>query len=215
VTRYSFECADFLLKQDIKLLVVACNTVSSISLNEIRKRVSIPVVGVIDPGAHAAVKATVSKKIGVIGTEATVRSNAYRRAIKSIDETIEVFGTACPLFVPLVEEGWTEGNIARLIVERYLKEFKGSGVDTLVLGCTHYPLLKRVIAEVMGSIFLIDSAIETSKVVAEVLAFSGKLRNFSSAPLMEFFVTDSPEKFVMVGERFLNDSIVNIKRIAL
>lgn len=215
VIRYSFECTDFLLKQDIKLLVVACNTVSAISIHEIRKRVSIPVIGVIEPGARAAVNSTKNRRIGVIGTEATINSSAYLKAIKSLDADIDVFGLSCPLFVPLVEEGWTEGTIARLIAEKYLKEIMDKGVDTLVLGCTHYPLLKGVISEIMNDVFLVDSAIETAKVVNDVLSENGMLRSRGHRGEKKFFVTDSTEKFVRVGERFLQSEIKDIKKISL
>ncbi len=143
VTRYSFENTQFLSSQEIKLLVVACNTASSVSLDAIKAKVSIPVIGVIEPGAKAAAKATKNRKIGVIGTEATVKSNAYTRAIHAVDSGIEVTGLACPLFVPLVEEGWIEGHIPALIAGEYLGRMKDREIDTVVLGCTHYPLLKK------------------------------------------------------------------------
>ncbi len=215
VIRYSFECTDFLLKQDIKFLVVACNTVSAISIHEIRKKVSIPVIGVIEPGARAAVNSTKNKRIGVIGTEATIKSSAYLKAIKSIDADVDVLGLPCPLFVPLVEEGWTDGTIARLVAERYLKEMTDMGVDTLVLGCTHYPLLKSVIYEVMNDVYLVDSAVETAKVVRDVLSGNGMLRANEYESIKKFFVTDSTEKFVSVGERFLQSRIEDIKKIQL
>jgi glutamate racemase len=213
VTRYSFECSGFLLKQDIKLLVVACNTVSAISLNDIKKSVPIPVVGVIEPGARAAVNFTRNKKIGVIGTEATIGSSAYAKAIKALDADIEVAGLPCPLFVPLVEEGWTEGEIAGLIAARYLKDLKDTGVDTVVLGCTHYPLLKTVIQEAMGNVSLIDSAVETAKTVKEALNGQGAAGGRQGT--RKFYVTDSPEKFVAVGGRFLQNKIEDIEKIQL
>lgn len=216
VTRYSFESARFLMSKGIKLLVVACNTASSVSLEAIRKNVTVPVVGVIEPGASEAVKSTSNKKIGVIGTEATIRSSAYKKAIEAIDGNVQVFGFPCPLFVPLVEEGWTEGEIAMMVAEKYLKEVKGEGVDTLVLGCTHYPLLKKVISEVMGSnIRLIDSAAETAKRAAETLKKDGMERKLKERPSREFYVTDSPERFVKVGERFLQQKVEHIEKIAV
>jgi glutamate racemase len=214
VIRYSFENAKFLSFKDIKILVIACNTASSVSLDAIRSRVSIPVVGVIEPGAKAAVRATRSKKIGVIGTEATVRSNAYTKAIQAIDESIEVFGHACPLFVPLVEEGWTEGHIAGLIAKKYLESLSGIGIDTVVLGCTHYPLLKNVIAEVLdGGVHLIDSAIEISQEIRVILGDLGIKRDKKSPPFREYYVTDSPERFLKVGEQFLGQRIEHIEKI--
>lgn len=216
VIRYSFECAEFLMRQNIKILVVACNTASAVSLNELSKRIEVPVIGVIEPGAVAAVRSTRNKKIGVIGTEATIRSNAYQKAINLIDRTIEVAGIACPLFVPLVEEGWTDGVVTYLVAEKYLSGLKKRGVDTVVLGCTHYPLLKDVIQTVMGSdVVLIDSAIETAKVVNEVLSEKRFLKVDEENPLMRFFVTDSPDRFVSVGERFLQKRIMNIEKIIL
>jgi glutamate racemase len=213
VTRYAFECIDFLIKKGIKFLVIACNTVSATCLNEIKKSISIPVVGVIEPGAISAVSRTKNKKIGVIGTEATIRSNAYTKAIKHLDSTIDVFGLPCPLFVPLVEEGWTEGEIAKLVADKYLKEMKNKEVDTLVLGCTHYPLLKNVIREVMGDVFLVDSAIETANVVKSML--ENIENNSTKDGSVKFYVTDSPEKFISVGERFLEDKINYIEKINL
>lgn len=213
VIRYAFECVDFLMKQDIKILVVACNTVSATALKEIRKRISIPSVGVIEPGAVAAVNLTKKKRIGIIGTEATIKSNAYTEAIKSIDKGIEVFGLACPLFVPLVEEGWLDGDIARMIAKRYLEGLKGKDIDTLILGCTHYPLLKGVIKEVMGDVSLVDSAIETANMVRNMLKKNSNAVSYRGR--LKFYVTDSPEKFVRVGERFLGSKIEDIERIQL
>ncbi len=215
VARYSFECTDFLMSKQIKVLVVACNTVSAISLTEIRDRVTIPVIGVIEPGAKAAVAATKNKRIGVIGTEATIKSGAYFRAIRDLDDSIEFFGLACPLFVPLVEEGWTDGDIARLVAEKYLVSLKDKGIDTIVLGCTHYPLLKKVIHEVLDGSSIIDSAVETGKALKEVLGEGPLLNTSETQGAHRFFVTDSTEKFVAVGERFLGQGIREIKRIQL
>ncbi len=216
VTRYSFENTRFLFSRGIKLLVVACNTVSSISIEAIKKSVDVPVVGVIEPGARAAVSSTRNRKIGIIGTSATIKSGAYARAIQAIDSSVEVFGLPCPLFVPLVEEGWTEGIIAEMIAEKYLKDIKGTGLDTLVLGCTHYPLLKDVISKIMGEkVRLIDSAIETARAIENVLAASSLKRAEAGIGLHAFYVTDSPDKFVDVGERFLGKKIDSIKKIEL
>ncbi|MCE5194513.1 MAG: glutamate racemase [Nitrospiraceae bacterium] len=216
VMRYSFENTQFLVSKGIKLLVIACNTVSSISLDAIRDKVSIPVIGVIEPGAYAAFKTTKNKKIGIIGTEATIQSNAYKKAVNAIDSRIEVTGIPCPMFVPLVEEGWTDGAIAEMIAEEYLKFIKQRGIDTLVLGCTHYPLLKNVISKVMGnSVSLIDSAVETAKNTSDVLT-NKTIKAFSGGKVYrEFYVTDSPERFIKVGERFLEQKIEHIEKINL
>jgi glutamate racemase len=215
VTRYSFENMKFLVSKGIKMLVVACNTVSSVSLDAIKDSLPIPVIGVIEPGAKAAAGATRNGRIGVIGTDATIRSSAYAKAIRALDESIEVTGLACPLFVPLVEEGWTEGVITELTAERYLKYLSGKGIDTLVLGCTHYPLLKDILSKVMGGgVTLIDSAIETAREVKRTLAVLSLL-NTAGGKLRRFYVTDAPDKFVQVGERFLGRTIDYIRKIEL
>ena len=214
VSRYSLENTRFLFSKDIKCLVVACNTASSVSLDSIKRVVPIPVIGVIEPGAKAAVKATRSKKIGIIGTEATVRSNSYSKLIKSMDRDIEVSSLACPLFVPLVEEGWTDGEIATLVAEKYLEKMKKENIDTLVLGCTHYPLLEKVISEVMGKeVSLIDSAVEVAKEVKTILETSRLICDQKAKPLREFYITDSPLRFTKVGERFLGNGIEHIELV--
>lgn len=213
VSRYSFENTAFLVTKGIKLLVVACNTVSAVSLEAIKQGLSIPVIGVIEPGSRAAAKATKNMRVGVIGTEATIASSAYTRVIKSINSSIEVFGLPCPLFVPLVEEGLTDDEIAVMVAERYLKGMKEKGIDTLVLGCTHYPLLKGIIGKVMGgSIVLIDSAIETVREIVDTLKREG-MQCDSEKPYRSFYVTDTPERFRVVGERFLGREIEEIEKI--
>jgi len=214
VSKYSLENAHFLVSQGIKLLVVACNTSSSVSLDLLRRQFSIPVVGVIEPGAKAAVKRTKLKKIAVIGTETTINSRAYEKAVKSIDRTVKVYGIACPLFVPLVEEGWLEGEIVTLTAEKYLAPVRQNGVDTLILGCTHYPMIKKTISQIVR-IPLIDSAVETANEVKYILANKKMLCRKKNKPLRRFFVTDAPEKFVRTGERFLGHRISNIKKIDL
>jgi len=230
VTRYSFENTSFLLKQEIKLLVVACNTASALSLDEIRRNFPIPVIGVLEPGARAAVAVTKTKRIGVIGTEATIGSRAYPDAIKGLDPEIEVIGIPCPLFVPLAEEGWVDNDVAFSVAEKYLGPLKTKRLDTLVLGCTHYPLLKKVIKEIMGDgVSLIDSAQETAKEVEETLLEKGllkiSLKGYGEAskstqsgqeiPLGRhiYFVTDAPKKFITLGERFLGFPIKDVKKI--
>ena len=216
VTRYSFENTGFLVSMGIKALVVACNTVSAVSLEEIKGKLSMPVIGVIEPGARAAVRATRNKNVGVIGTEATVNSGAYARIIRAIDASIRVFSLPCPLFVPLAEEGLTDDAIATMVAERYLKNLKEKGIDTLVLGCTHYPLLKDVIGKVMGEgITLIDSATETVSEIKETLVRNDIKGSPSRQPLRKFYVTDAPEKFLKVGERFLGEKIAHIEKISV
>jgi glutamate racemase len=216
VTRFSHEVAGFLAGQDIKMLVVACNTASSVALTSLRDRLDIPVVGVLMPGAYAAVRATRNGRVGIIGTEGTVNSGAYARLIKNIRPGTEVFARPCPLFVPMVEEGRLGGEIATLAAREYLAPLKAHDVDTLVLGCTHYPLLKPVIAEEMGpAVALIDSAHETAQEVDRVLNKKG-LGNKSLAPsYVRCFVTDAPERFKAVGERFLGYEIPGVEKALL
>ncbi len=216
VTRFSHEVAGFLMRQDIKMLVVACNTASSVALGSLRERLEVPVIGVLMPGAYAAVRATRNGRIGIIGTEATVSSGKYARLIQNIRPGTEVFARPCPLFVPMVEEGRLGGEIAVLAAREYLAPLKAEGVDTLVLGCTHYPLLKPVIAGVMGpNVALIDSAHETAQEVDRVLTKKG-LGNKSQAPSStKYFVTDAPERFKAVGERFLGYDIPGVEKAEL
>ena len=212
VTRYSFENTNFLLSQEIKMLVVACNTVSAISLEAVRKEFPLPVIGVLDPGARAAVAATRSRKISVIGTEATINSGAYEKAIKRIAPDVEVHSRACPLFVQLAEEGWTDNDVAALTAEKYLGPLRGMGIDTLVLGCTHYPLLKSVISKAVGpEITLIDSATETAKEVVSVLERLNWKRHGEG--LRKFYVTDTPARFESIGKRFLGDSNLHAEQV--
>jgi len=216
VIKYSFENTKFLFTRDIKLLVIACNTASSISLDAIKDSIAIPVIGVIEPGAKAAVRATKKKRVGIIGTDATITSNAYTNMIKALDKSVKVFGLPCPLFVPLVEEGWIDGDIATLIARRYLKNIEKSDIDTLVLGCTHYPLLRTVISKVMGrGVRLIDSAVETSHEIKKTLEALQITRKKKERPVREFYVTDSPEKFLKIGERFLGNKIEHIEKITV
>jgi glutamate racemase len=214
VIRYSLECMRFLIKKNIKLLVIACNTSSAISIWKVRKESPVPVIGVIGPGAMAAIKASAKQKIGVIGTETTIKSRTYLNAIKKIDDNMHIFSVPCPLFVPLVEEGWADGMIATLIAEKYLKTLKNKGIDTLLLGCTHYPLLKDTLSKVMGDgVTLVDSAIETAKKVKRILNKYQMENNGEKKPGREFFVTDSPERFLKVGEKFLGQKIEYIEKV--
>ena len=214
VTRYSFENTRFLLSQEIKMLVVACNTASAVSLDAVKKEFPLPIIGVLEPGARAAVAATKTRKVGVIGTEATINSGAYEKAIRKLGADIEVFSLPCPLFVPLVEEGWIENDVAELVALKYLAGFKGKRIDTLVLGCTHYPLLKSVITRTMGSaISLIDSATETAREVADVLGKLKWKKGGQGTVVRKYFVTDTPARFVKIGKLFLEDSLLTAEQV--
>ena len=214
VTRYSFKNTRFLMSKGIKILVVACNTSSAVSLDFLRDEIPVPVIGVVEPGAKAAVAATTTKKVAVIGTDATINSGAYERAIRALDDSITVTGVACPLFVPIIEEGWIRGDVVTLTAEKYLSSVKHNSVDSLVLGCTHYPMIKNVIKDIVN-IPLIDSAVETAKEVNRILKGENMLRSNKGKVTREFFVTDSPEKFTNTGKRFLGHDISDISKINL
>lgn len=216
VVRYARQITSFLVGRDIKLLVVACNTASAVSLDALKQQFSIPIVGVIEPGARRAAAATRSGTVGVIGTEGTIASSAYARAIKRLNPDIAVVTRACPLFVPLAESGWTDNDVARLTARTYLDGLREEGVDTLVLGCTHYPLLKGIIAEVMGDdVTLVDSAEETALTVAEILGDKQLLRPPAEQGNHHYFVTDVPAGFIRVGNRFLGGRLGDVYQVDL
>ncbi len=216
VVRYAHEITSFLVKRDIKLLVVACNTVSAVALNSLKRQFPIPVIGTIEPGAKRAVDVTRNNKVGVIGTAGTIKSGAYTRAIKRLSPETEVLTKACPLFVPLAEEGWTDNEVTRLTAQLYLQELKDAGVDTLVLGCTHYPLLKSIIAEVMGpDVVLVDSAEEIARTVSEILTKKKMLRPAAEKGLHHYFVSDIPAGFIRVGNRFLGGRLGDVYQVNL
>jgi glutamate racemase len=213
VLRYSYENSDFLVEKGVKILVVACNTSTAIALHRLKARLAVPVIGVIEPGVRRAIKSSKNKRIGVIGTEATIQSSAYTHALKSADPAVEVYSRACPLFVPLVEEGWTDNEVVEMTAKAYLGGFKQSGIDTLILGCTHYPLLKRSIRKFMGSgVRLVDSAEETAKEVEALLKGRSIVRK-NGKGAHSFFVTDAPERFIKVGHRFLGETVESAVRI--
>ncbi|MFZ5471170.1 MAG: glutamate racemase [Myxococcota bacterium] len=213
VTRYSLQNAEFLLARRIKLLVVACNTASAVALPELKAKLGIPVLGVIEPGAQTAAKLSRSGVIGVVGTWGTVSSGAYQRALEAARPGVQVKARACPLFVPLAEEGWVNGEVPRLVTTEYLSEF-AHGIDTLVLGCTHYPLLRGVIGEVVGpKVALVDSAEATAEAAAQLLADADLLATGLRAVERHYFVTDVPERFLAVGERFLGRPLAGAQQV--
>ncbi len=213
VREYAVEDTGFLMSHDVKMIVVACNTVSSVAMDLVMKKAGVPVAGVILPGARAAAAATKNRKVGVIGTVGTISSNAYPNAIRQLDPSIHVISQACPLFVPLAEEGWTDHAATALIAKEYLFPLKREKIDTLVLGCTHYPVLSEVISGVFdGKVTLIDSGESTAMEVARVLD-EHDMRNSSRArPHVRFFVSDIPRKFTEVGERFLGRTLGRVRR---
>lgn len=215
IIRYSEENVLFLMNFGVKLIVVACNTSSAIALPKLQRKFSFPILGVVEAGARTAVKTSRSGRIGVLGTEATIRSGAYAKYILTLNPRARVTAIPCPLFVPLAEEGWVGDRVAKLVAERYLQGFKSRSIDTALLGCTHYPLLKGVIQEVLGrKVRLIDSAVETAREVKELLDGTGLAREKDSGRL-RFYVTDNPDKFMRVGERFFRRPITRISKVSL
>lgn len=216
VIKYSIEIAKFLLNKNVKMIVVACNTASSVALPYLRKLSNVPVIGVIKPGCKAAISATDNYRIGVIGTLGTIQSYSYKTQIHKFDRNIEVFSKACSLFVQLAEDGWTENKIAELIAKEYLSEFKEFKIDTLILGCTHYPILKKVISKILGKkIKLIDSGEETAKEVKRLLEQFHLFNNKKKPGKHKFYVTDFQKKFKDISERFLGQPLHDVKKVKL
>jgi glutamate racemase len=216
VLRYSREITSYLRDQGVKAVVVACNTATAHALPTLREEYDLPIVGVIEPGSRAAARATRSGNVGVIGTQGTINSRAYERAISADLPTANIVARACPLFVPLVEEGWLESDATSLIAHEYLSDFVDAKVDTLVLGCTHYPLLKRVIGETVGrQVRLIDSAEETAAETAATLRERGLERADSAEPVYRFIASDVPDQFLRVGRRFLGKAIDLVETVTL
>ena len=212
VRRYSLEIASLLVEQGIKTLVVACNTATAHALPALRESLTIPVIGVIEPGARAAVRATRNGHVGVIGTAGTIKSGAYERALRTLEPSLRITARACPLFVPLVEEGWIDHEATRLVAREYLEPILRERVDALVLGCTHYPLLKHVLAEVLGDeVTLIDSAEETARETAVVLRDDSLTAGADADPQYRFIASDDPLMFLQLGQRFLGDAIESVE----
>ena len=219
IQKFSLEIANFLLGKNIKILVIACNTASSYALEYLQKMIDIPIVGVIEPGAEAACKITKNNKIGVIGTKGTITSQSYHNTLKLINSELEIVNKACPLFVPLVEEGWIDKKVSYLVAEEYLAELKNNGIDTLILGCTHYPILKNVIAKVLGKkIQIVDSAVETAIKVKQILEEYNLLEQETlgmgySLGKYVFYVSDDAEKFREFGENILDRKIDKVEKV--
>jgi glutamate racemase len=208
VRKFSRQDVNFLLEQEVKYIVVACNTASSMALDYIEKIYNIPMLGVIEPGAHGAIDKTQNCRVGVIGTQGTISSLSYEKALKAANDSLKIFARACPLFVALVEEGYIDRPATRLIAEEYLEDLKSKKIDTLILGCTHYPLLKNQIAAVMGDgVQLIDSAEETAKATRKALIELNLLTSSVASGKRKFFVSDSPDKFKRIGQNFLGQKI--------
>jgi glutamate racemase len=214
VTKFALKNSGFLVSLGIKFLVIACNTAASAGLEEVKSHFDVPTTGVIKPEALRAAAATKNKKVGVIGTRSTIASGAYERAIHHHDPQIGVITQPCPLFVPLAEEGWFDDEVTRLVAERYLSDLITRDIDTLVLGCTHYPLLKKVIAETMGrDVTLVDSAVPIAREVMETLGEMGLLRAAGHKRKLTYYVTDDPKIFERVGESFLGFPLDDVRHV--
>lgn len=216
VIGYALEAVGFLEQSGVKMIVVACNTASAVALEKMRGASSVPVIGVIAPGAAAAVQLTRSGVIGVIGTEGTITSQAYQKAIAEDMPSARVIGRACPLFAPLAEEGMSHHPVTVMLAREYLAPLLAQSIDTLILGCTHYPILVPGISEVTGQqVLLADPGIATALEVKDVLASTDLLNTSDMLPLHQYYLSDFPHKFVEVGERFLGRKLEHVRRVTL
>ncbi len=214
VIEYSIEDAKFLMQKNVKAIVVACNTASSIAMEELKKMFDVPIIGMIEPGAQTAIKSTKNRRVGVIGTRATISNKAYSNKIKELNPDIEIFETACPLFVPLAEEGWIDHKATYEIAEEYLKDLRKEKIDTLVLGCTHYPILAEVIQKVIGeNVQLVDSGIVAAEMIKNELDRTNLHTNSYAVGNQELYVSDIPTKFREVAELFLGKPVKDVKKV--
>ncbi len=220
VTEYSRQIMRFLLSQGVKVVVVACNTASALAIDSMRREFDVPILDVVNPGAQAAAGATKNGSIGVIGTEGTIRSGMYSKFLYRLNPDLNVYSKACPLFVPLVEEGWIYDSVTKEVARRYLEEFQGKGVDTIVLGCTHYPLLrnllKDVVREVLGEgVTLVNPAVETARDLKKLLSEKELLSGGQELPEHTFYVSDGAEKFRSFANSILPCSMIETKDVAI
>ena len=215
ITRYSKEIVEFLLDKEVSAIVVACNTATALALEELRKTFKIPIIGVIKAGAKTAINMTKSGNIGVIGTKATVNSKRYEEEIKKLSENIKVIAKACPLFVPAVEEGILDGKLVDQIIKTYLDDFEKE-IDTLILGCTHYPLLKSAIGKIYTNLNIVDPARETALDLKEILEEKNLLKNDATKNReVKYYVTDGKDKFKEIGIMFLDENIEKVELVKL
>lgn len=216
INHYASQITEFLIKKDVKLLIVACNTMAAVAYQTIKELSNVPVLEVIEASAKSAAQDTRTKSIGVIGTPATINSNAYARAIRLLDGEAKIFSQACPLFVPLVEEGWFDHPATRLIAQEYLKPVIAEKIDTLVLGCTHYPLLKPLLQDIVGQkVKLIDSAEAMADIAAALIDKQNIGNKNLHTPDYLFCVSDVPYRFQTIGERFLGRTLSRVELVRL
>lgn len=215
IISYSRQIVRFLLAQNVKAIVIACNTASAFALETISSEISIPIIGVVEPGAKVAAETTKNGNIGIIGTEGTISSRIYNKYLNKANPNIHVYVKACPLFVPLVEEGWINDPITIEVVNKYIDELRGNDIDTLVLGCTHYPLLRNVIQSVVGDkVTLVNPAYETAITLKEVLQ-ENDLASTSPAGIHKYYVSDGAEKFKEFANTILPCEVVQIKDVSV
>jgi glutamate racemase len=216
IEKYSLEISDFLISKNVKMIIIACNTASSLGIETVRKKFDIPVLGVIGPGARTAEKVTKNHKVGVIGTRATINSGSYIKALKLVNENIEVFSVPTPLLVPLTEEGWSESEITRKVGEIYLTPLKEKGIDTMILGCTHYPLIKGIIAEIMGDhVRLVDSAEALALEAKQILSDKGLQKSVNNPGKISYYTTDAPISFEETGRRLIDLNILGTEQVVI
>lgn len=212
VIKFSREITHFLIDQGVKLVVIACNTASSMALDTLEGEFDLPIIGVIKAGVKKALALSQRRKIGVIGTQATISSKSYYNSLKELDPEVVVVSQACPLFVPLVEEGWVEHRVTTLVAEEYLAPLKDNGIDTLILGCTHYPFLKPIIQRVLGDgVTLIDSAVEMARMTKEILKEQRLFCERNVGGRLRFYLSDTSMNFIELGQRLLGKEIVVTK----
>lgn len=216
VVRYVLESFRFLMTKDIKAIVIACNTATALAIEEARKEFPLPIIGVVEPGARSAAGTTKNNAIGIIGTEGTINSRAYEAYIRKIKPNAEIIGVACPLFVPIVEEGWENSDVADITAKKYLMELKEHNIDTLVLGCTHYPALRYTISKVVGeTVTLVNPAYETAKLTKNTLSELGLLNERLDSGKESYYVSDDPEKFKRIGGNIIRKEIPRVEKIDL
>jgi glutamate racemase len=216
IKKFTWEMTTFLLQKRIKMLVIACNTATAAALEEIQRELSIPVIGVIYPGARTAIKNTKNYRVGIIGTEGTVKSGAYEKALKALNSRLFVKSQACPKFVPLVESGEYSGVLATKIIEESLKPLLNQNLDTLILGCTHYPLLEPLIKEFMGNdVNVISSGDETAREISAILQYNNMLSTIEDEPIHEFYTTGSKTIFSKIASEWLGRTVDNVRTIKL
>jgi glutamate racemase len=216
IRRFAKEDTEFLLERGVKMVIVACHSATSAALPFLKKDYKLPIIGVIEPGARTAVRTSQNKRIGVIGTNATVSAGEYERAILAVDPNVRVIAKSTPLFVPLVEEGWVDGPVTHQVIAEYLMSLKEDKIDTLLLGCTHYPLIKPALDRFFeNKVKLVDSGDETARAAREILKKTGLLREESHRGSCRFYLTDLSPNFRTIGERFLGEPMQDVIRVSV